>query len=375
MHAPQDWRDALQRIDTVVNAAGILRETGTQRFEAIHVTGPLALARACSAGGVQRFVQLSALGHPEDGDFIASKHRFDAALRAVPLASVVLRPSVVYATSGSYGGTSLLRALAALPFAQWLPGDGQWQLQPVAAQDLGALVVHALEAPPGVYEVGGPEPLSLRAYQTAWRRWLRIPGGNAICVPERLVSVQVAVMEHLGSGPVGATMWRMLRRGNVLAAGEFDRLQRAFGFAPRALQDVLATRPSQVQDRWHAQLYFLAPALHLAVVALWLLSGWTGLTADAAQVRHVVEGTVLEDFAPLALARVTGALDIVLALWLASGWRPRSALLLMLASVAAYTLAFGIAAPRAWFDPLGGLAKNLVLLPALAVAWVLADRR
>lgn len=44
-------------------------------------------------------------------------------------------------------------------------------------------------------------------------------------------------------------------------------------------------------------------------------------------------------------------------------------------SVSAYTLAFGVLLPAQWLDPLGGLAKNLVVLPALAVAWVLADRR
>lgn len=375
MRDPHDWLDALQGIDAVVNAAGILRETGPQRFDAVHIDGPLACAQACVTVGIDRFVQVSALGHADDGAFLASKHHFDGALLALPLRAVVLRPSIVYAASGSYGGTSLLRALAALPFAQWLPGDGRWPLQPVAAEDLAALVVHALAAPPGVYEVGGPEVMTLRDYQSTWRRWLRIPGARAVRVPEALVSLQVGAMERIGAGPVGRTMWRMLRRGNVLAPGAFERARDAFGFAPRALGAVLGARPSQVQDRWQAQLYFLAPTLRFALVALWLVSGWVGLTADAAQVYAMVEGTPLADFAPLALARATGALDVALALWLASGWRPRVALLLMLASVAAYTLAFGIGAPQAWLDPLGGLAKNLVLLPALAMAWVLADRR
>lgn len=375
MQAPADWRAALHGVDAVVNAAGILRESGRQRFDAIHHDAPLAAARACVEAGIVRFVQVSALGHPDDGAFIASKHRFDDALRALPLQAVVLRPSVVYSARGAYGGTSLLRALSALPFAHWLPGDGRWPLQPVAADDLATLVARALDAAPGTYEVGGPETMPLRDYQSTWRRWLRIPGTRAVRVPEALVSLQVEAMERLGTGPVGRTMWRMLRRGNVLSAGAFERTRNALGFAPRALADVLVGNPSQVQDRWHAQLYFLAPALRGALVALWLVSGWVGLTATPAQVQGVVAGSSLEHLAPLALARATGALDIALALWLASGWKPRGALLLMLASVTAYTLTFGATAPAAWSDPLGGLAKNLVLLPALAIAWVLADRR
>lgn len=375
MQAPADWREALRGIDAVVNAAGILRETGRQTFDAVHVAGPLALARACVDAGVRRFVQLSALGDPADGGFIASKHAFDAALLTLPLQAVVLRPSVVYATTGAYGGTSLLRALAALPLAQWLPGDGRWPLQPVAAQDLGALAARALDVAPGLYDIGGPAPLRLRDYQSQWRQWLRIPGRAAVRVPEGLVSLQVALFERVGRGPVGMTMWRMLRRGNVLPAGAHERVRDAFGFAPRALAQVLATRPSQVQDRWHAQLYFVAPLLRAGLVAVWLLSAWAGFATPAGRIEAMVEGSALAGAAPVALARGGAALDLLLGLWLASGRRPRAALVLMAASVLGYTLAFGIALPSAWLDPLGGLAKNLAVLPAIMAAWVLADRR
>ena len=373
---PEDWLPLLAGVDAVVNAAGILREGGGQRFATVHVDAPLALARACARAGVSRFVQVSALGRPEDGEFVASKHRFDEALLALPLQAVVLRPSVVYATSGSYGGTSLLRALAAFPGAQLLPGDGRWPLQPVAAEDLGELVARALDtAARGIYEVGGPEPMSLRAYQNAWRRWLRIEGGRAWQVPEALVSWQVRIGERLGRGPVGETMWRMLRRGNTTAPQASARLREAFGFAPRALPEVLAAHPSQVQDRWQAQLYFLAPSLRLAIVALWALSAWAGWATPAAEIERLAADSMLAQWTPVALARASAALDLLLAAWLASGWRPRGALALMGLSVAVYTLVFGVVLPGLWLDPLGGLAKNLLVLPALAVAWVLAERR
>lgn len=375
LHAPSDWRAALDGVDAVVNAAGILRESGHQRFDAIHVDGPLALARACVEAGIERFVQVSALGVPSDGGFIASKHRFDEALLALPLQAVVLRPSVVYATTGSYGGTSLLRALAALPFAHWLPGDGRWPIQPVAAEDLGTLVAAALDGPGGIHEVGGPEPIALRDYQATWRRWLRIPGERAIAVPQAFVATQVWIADAIGRGPVGTTMWRMLRRGNTTTPDAPAKLQSAFGFAPRALAEVLAARPSQVQDRWHAQLYFLAPVLRVAVILLWLLSGWVGLVTPSAAIEWLAAGSWLASVEPVVLARATGVIDLVLGVWLATTWKPRIAVLLMAACVLAYTLVFGIALPSTWLDPLGGLAKNLVVLPALAILWVLVDRR
>lgn len=376
MRGAADWQPVLAGVDAVVNAAGILRETGAQTFETVHVSAPLALARACVAHGVRRFVQISALGIPADGEFIASKHRFDDALLALPLDAVVLRPSVVYSVAGSYGGTSLLRALAAFPGMHLLPGDGRWRVQPLAAEDLGEVVARAVDAGvAGIYEVGGPASLSLRDYQQQWRDWLRIPGRRAFAAPEAAVSASVKVMELLGRGPVGETMWRMLRRGNVTAADAGERLQAAFGVRTRPLSETLAASPSQVQDRWHAQLYFLAPALRIAVVMLWLLSALAGFLTPAARIGQMVAGSPLLGALPVLLARAGGAIDLLLGLWLLCNWRPRAAITAMLALLVIYTVVFGVAIPSLWWDPLGGLAKNLVLLPALGVLWVLTERR
>ncbi len=366
----------LAGVDIVVNAAGVLREAGRQTFAHVHVDGPLTLAKACMANGVRRFVQLSALGAAADGGFIASKHRFDARLQALPLSSVVLRPSVVYAVSGSYGGTSLLRALAAMPGRQWLPGDGHWLMQPVVVDDLAQVVARAAQGDAsGVYEVGGPAPVSLRDYQSRWRHWLRIPGGAAVHVPEALVSMQVWLWERIGRGPVGATLWRMLRRGNITAPGAWQRLVETFGVAPRALDDVLAAQPSQVQDRWQAGLYFLAPALRVGLVLLWALSAVAGLFAPGDDILRLSSNNVLQALSPITLARAGGVWDAVLALWLTTGWRSRRALAWMGISVVGYTVVLGTLAPSLWLDPLGGLAKNLVVLPAIAVLWVLSERR
>lgn len=376
MATPVQWREALAGVDAVVNAAGILRESGRRTFDAVHLDGPLALARACVEAGVRRFVQISSVGDPADGAFVASKHRFDAALLALPLSAVVLRPALVYSAAGSYGGTTLLRALAALPFGVAVPGDGDWPQQPVAAEDLAELVARALASEArGTFEVAGPARMPLRDYLLAWRRWLRLPGARVWRVPMALAGAGVALGEAFGGGPIGATTWRMLRRGVVAADDALPRLRAAFDFAPRSLADALAARPSQAQDRWQARLSLVAPLLKAGVVALWLLSAWAGFATPAAEIERLAAGSPLAGAAPVALARAGAGLDLALGLWLAGGWRPRACLALMLASVLAYTLAFGLLLPAQWLDPLGGLAKNLVVLPALAALWVLSDRR
>ncbi|MET0808303.1 MAG: SDR family oxidoreductase [Pseudoxanthomonas sp.] len=372
----ENWLPSLEGVDAVVNAAGILREVRAQTFAVVHHDAPLALAHACVDAGIGCFVQISALGAPEDGGFIASKHRFDQALLQLPLRSVVLRPSLVYAASGSHGGTSLLRALAGFPGVMLLPGDGRWLVQPVAVEDLAELAARGVESlASGIHEVGGPDAMSLCEYQSVWRQWLRIPGRRALFTPTLLVSLLVRLWETIGTGPVGETMWRMLRRGNVVATDAHRRLLGEFETAPRSLREVLALHPSQVQDRWQAQLYFLAPALRLGVAALWLVSAWVGLTTPASEIERLADGSVLEAMAPVGVARAAALLDLVFGLWLLTGLRLRTAIAAIMAMVLAYTLAFGIALPMAWLDPLGGLAKNLVVLPALAVLWVLSERR
>jgi uncharacterized protein YbjT (DUF2867 family) len=376
MQSAADWLPLLDGVDAVVNVAGILRESGSQRFEAIHIGAPLALARACVGAGVRRLVQISALGQPADGEFIASKHRADAALLELPLDVVVLRPSVVYSTAGSYGGTSLLRSLAAIPAVLPLPGDGRWQLQPLAAEDLAELVVRAVEGgPTGLFEVGGPGPISLREYQRRWRRWFGLGDARVLQTPEWLVGLAAEAGERLGRGPLARSTWRMLRSGNVAAADAGSRLQAAFGFVPRALGDVLAARPCQVQDRWQAQLALLREPLRLGVALLFLLSAWAGLATPAAEIERIVHGSPLADFAPLLLARVAGGIDLLLGGALLLRWRQRQVIAAMLLLVLGYTLAFGLLLPAGWLDPLGGLAKNLVVLPALAALWVIVEER
>jgi hypothetical protein len=271
----------------------------------------------------------------------------------------------------------MLRALAATPAALVVPGAGQWLLQPLAAEDLAELVVRALaHRVSGTFEAGGPQVLSLLDYQRQWRSWLRLaPARIVIGVPTTLVGLAVQLGEWLGRGPMGATMSRMLRRGNVCDQAALARLQAQFHYAPRALGEVLGAHPSQVQDRWQAQLHGLAPLLKIAVVLLFLVSAWVGWTTPAAQIEQLAAGSLLQYAEPVWMARGAAAMDLLLALGLLISRGARWAITGMLLLVGLYTLAFGLLLPALWLDPLGGLLKNIVVLPSLALLWVLSERR
>lgn len=374
----ESWLPRLDSIDAVINCAGILREHHADTFTAIHEQAPLALFQACQQRGVRRAIQISALGNRADGEFVASKHRADAALATLDLDWLVLRPSLVYSTRGSYGGTSLLRGLAALPGVLPLPGDGSQQVQPVAAEDIGTAVVAALARPHckhEVIELVGPDVLTVRDYLLAWRRWLGFGAARTLPVPAALVHLAATLGERLGNGPLGQTMTRMLERGNTGTTRAVARLQQHLGLTPRPLLQALDETPSAVQDRWHARLYFALPALRVSMALLWIASGVVGWLAPLASVVASAPGGALSADTLLVLARVTASADLLLGALCLLRWRPHLVLTLMLAMLLGYTLGIGSLWPTHWLDPFGGLLKNVPLSAALAILLVTEERR
>jgi len=278
------WKPRLVGIDAVINCAGILRETHTDTFQHVHIDGPLALFHACADQSVRRVIQLSALGEPQDGEFIASKHRGDAALAELDLDWLVLRPGLVYSVHGAYGGTSLLRALAALPGFVILPRDGSQELRPISAEDLAQAMVAALARPQvraQVLELIGPEVLTLRTYLLAWRHWFGLRAPLVIELPRPLAALTVSVGEWWGRGPLCRAIANLLERRRVGADVALARMQELLGIQPQALATALAAHPSNARDlrdaRWYAGSITLGVVLAITALVLVLVLLFNGL--------------------------------------------------------------------------------------------------
>jgi uncharacterized protein YbjT (DUF2867 family) len=372
------WLPRLDGIEAVVNCAGVLRETDSDTFRAVHEQSPQALFDACVQHGVRRVIQISALGDRDDGEFIASKHRCDDALAQLPLDWLVLRPSLVYSTQGSYGGTSLLRGLSALPWLLPVPEKGDQPVQPISAEDVGACVVAALRhssCTHQIIEVIGPDVLSLRDYLLTWRRWLGFTAPRVWSIPAPLVRVAANLGERFGKGPIGVTMARMLERGNVGSLHALRKLRDELGVVPRKLTRALDASPSHVQDRWHARLYFLLPALRIAMALLWIFSGMVGWLTPMTKIAETTPGNALSLSLVLVMARGTATADLILGALCLVRWRSRQVLSLMLAMLLGYTLSIGMVWPQHWLDPFGALAKNVPLVVALLVLLATDERR
>lgn len=198
MLAPSDWLPHLDGIDAVINCVGIISESGTQRFSALHSQAPIALFQACAEAGISRVVQISALG-ADDSAFSAyhlSKLAADDCLRGLPLNWVVLRPSLIYGQGGK--SAELFMRLAALPVIP-LVGDGCQQVQPVHISDVVAAALQALACAKArlTIDVVGSEKITF----SEWLRWMRRAQSRSparfIHVPLKLVLLGAVVGRYI----------------------------------------------------------------------------------------------------------------------------------------------------------------------------------
>jgi uncharacterized protein YbjT (DUF2867 family) len=359
----QDWLPRLEAIDAVVNAAGLLRGGD---LEAVHVLAPKALYQACKEKGVRRAVLISAISARPDveTDYARTKLAGEAALKQSGLDWVILKPSLIVA-KGSYGGTSLLRGLAGFPLAVPIVGDGSYAFSPLDAKDLARTVRIVCETErygEHVLEPAGPEVLSLREILARYRTWLGIPEAPFVAIPMGLMRILAWIGDRTGSGPISSNTLAQLVAGN---AGDGAGFAAAVGFTPRSLAELLAQEPAEVQDRWHARLFFLPLILKMVLVLTWLVSGLVGLFAGSHITAAALAAIGLGTQWTLPVTWGTSLIDLAVAALVLLDKRGTRATIVQLVMIAFYTIALTITLPQLWLDPLGPLLKNLPIIAAV----------
>lgn len=158
-------RRALAGATASVNLVAVMRERGHQGFEALHVAGARNVAAAARAEGVERVVQMSALGADlaSPSAYARTKAEGEAAVREVYPDAVVVRPSIVFGPEDNFFNrfASMAQVSPMLP----LVGGGQTRFQPVFVGDVGkalACTVGLPQAAGNTYELGGPAIFTFR---------------------------------------------------------------------------------------------------------------------------------------------------------------------------------------------------------------------
>ncbi|MGE5650793.1 MAG: SDR family oxidoreductase [Bacillota bacterium] len=363
---PDAWLPRLKGIDAVVNAVGILGESGDARFEAIHCDAPAALFQACAQAGVARVLQISALGGMEgraSTPYMRTKREADALLMASPLDWTILRPSLVVGVDGE--SSRLFRTLASLPLIG-LPGAGGQLLQPVHIDDLCQAAVHILASDRyarRIVDAVGPRPMTYRAMLAAYREAMKLRASVWLPIPLGVVRLAARWAAKLPQRVLTPDTLRMLDEGNV---GDPEPLREILGRPPLEPARWFAAIPAE-QLRWQAIAGWMLPLFRATLAVVWIVTGLLSLglypVADSLAMlgRVGLHGTA-------AQVALYGAALLDCAFGIATLAIPRRALWrLQIALILGYTAVITLFLPQYWLHPFGPVLKNLPILALLAV--------
>src|SRR5438874_1749533 len=193
--------------DTVINCVGILRESGSQRFDRLHHTAPARLARLAREAGAERFIHFSAIGADPRATsaYARSKAAGEQAVRDAFPTATILRPSIVFGPEDQF--FNRFAGLAMVSPALPLIGGGLSRFQPVYVGDVADAAVRCLDDPASAgrtYELGGPNVYTLRALMELLLEELRRKR-LLIDVPFGIASLQARPWQRISKTPFTST--------------------------------------------------------------------------------------------------------------------------------------------------------------------------
>ncbi len=221
---------AFEGMDAVYNLVALsplFKPSGGDRMhDRIHRQGTEHVVRAAAEHGVDRLVQMSALGADPDGTtaYIRSKGRAEGIVTDSDLAYTIFRPSVVFGDGGEF--VSFTKLLAP-PYVSALPGGGKTRFQPIWVGDLVPMLADAIDAEDHAgetYEIGGPDKLTLAEIA----RLIHRSDGRSttvVPVPMALARIGLSVGDLIPGFPMGTDQYRSLQFDNVTDdndVGAFD---------------------------------------------------------------------------------------------------------------------------------------------------------
>lgn len=160
---PDSIRTLLKENDTVINLVGILNETKSQTFDAIHADFPAEIAKIGIEKNIRRLVHISSIGADTNAPsrYLQTKGQGELALfdaRREGLEFDILRPSIVFGPEDSF--TQLFAKLLKLAKGVFFVISPDSRMQPVYVEELVSCIAHAVNQQHGScrsFDVAGPE--------------------------------------------------------------------------------------------------------------------------------------------------------------------------------------------------------------------------
>jgi NADH dehydrogenase len=234
VHDEDAVRAALKGADAAINLVAVLYQSGSQRFESLHVEAAERIARQASELGIGRLLHISGLGvdRNEHSRYAQTKVRGEESVREAFPRATIFRPSIVFGPEDDLFNKFawIARLSPMLP----LIGGGGTKFQPVFVGDVARATVKVLNDPSTAgktYELGGPEIMTLKqimelVLKETRRNRLLLP------IPFGLARAQAIFLGLLPKPLLTVDQVRLLETDNVVSEGALSF--RELGIAPEA---------------------------------------------------------------------------------------------------------------------------------------------
>jgi len=229
--------DAVKGCDATINLIGIIREAPGRgvTFQRLHIEATQNIIAAARTAGAIRHLQMSSLGTDADSTsrYFKTKFQAEVEVRGSGLDYTIFRPSIVFGPKDDFVNklAGYMRAFPAMPVI----GDGEYQIQPIAADDVARCFAEALERPDTIgqtYELCGPDRLSYNALLDTIGRVL---GKNRVAKvknPLPLMHLIVPFLEGFSFFPITSDQITMLVQGNTCDGS----WRKTFNFQPTGFE-------------------------------------------------------------------------------------------------------------------------------------------
>jgi uncharacterized protein YbjT (DUF2867 family) len=371
-------------IDVVVNCLGVLQDGPGSDTRAVHRDFVAGLVQAIGdSGRAVRLIHISIPGTADEDRtaFSLTKREAERLIAASGLAYAILRPGLVIAPS-AYGGSAMLRALAALPFD--LPADeAATPFPPVAVSDIAEAIAWLAGRDIGdetaravSWDLMQPQRISLGSVVAQFRLAFGTKDMPRIAMPKFLLDLG-AKAGDLASWfgwmpPMRSTAIAELRRG---ITGDPSAWMEATGIAPKTIAQALGQHATTIQDKWFARLFLIKPVMIASLALFWFASGFIALVISFPATKAILSSHGFSSWLVAPFAAITSMMDMSVGVLIAFRRTCAAGLVAGILVSLGYMVGTALFTPDLWFEPLGALVKTGPAIVLMLVALLTLDNR
>ena len=229
------WFPKLEGMDVVVNAVGVLRNSGKQPMKLLHEKAPIALFSACREVGIKKVIQISALGIDQNIEttYFQTKRQADITLQEIAgdMKYLIIQSSLIYGCDGT--SAKMFRSMARFP-VHFMIGDDQQRLRPVHIDDLVIAIKRWIDDEDAFSQTlaaVGLDETNFSGMLASYRKQMGLVPAKQFSIPVATMSAIAKIGDLINISPLCSETLAMLLAGNTADIENFSQL---LGGRPRS---------------------------------------------------------------------------------------------------------------------------------------------